>query len=313
MGRAQLESALRRQWAECHQLHRRLAGRNFGGPDKEPPTAPPLPLALLAWPVWLRVESLNFPLALSSPLLARPPQNFREIPTMSQRYYCSEPITGPQVLLAGSEAHHLLHVMRAQPGTQVVLLDGHGSEFDAEVTACGRSTVELAVGAQRSNDRELPMELVLGIPLPKGDRQRWLVEKAVELGVCRLVPLRTERSASSSDGSPGAKLARYVIEATKQCGRNRLMEIAPPCAWDEWLRQSASRRLVAHFGGQPIGEVDLQSSQPTLLAIGPEGGFTDEEAAQALADGWQLVDLGRRVLRMETAAVALAAAVALGK
>ena len=230
---------------------------------------------------------------------------------MSQRYYCSTPITATQVSLDGSEAHHLLHVMRAKPGMQVVLFDGSGSEFDAEVAACGRSTVELAVGAGRSVDRELPFELVLGVPLPKGDRQRWLVEKAVELGVGRLVPLRTQRS--EGDGRAGAKLERYAIEATKQCGRTWLLEISPPCDWHEWLRQEAPRRLVAHFDGKPIGQVDLQSPQATLITIGPEGGLTDAEAAEAAAEGWQPVNLGRRVLRMETAAVALVSAVALGK
>ena len=95
---------------------------------------------------------------------------------MTERYYSSEPIVGPQMTLAGSEAHHLMHVMRATPGIQVLVFDGRGSEFEAEVVACGRSTVDLAIGAQHSCDRELPFELVLGVPLPKGDRRRWLIE-----------------------------------------------------------------------------------------------------------------------------------------
>ncbi len=80
-------------------------------------------------------------------------------------------------LLTGSEAHHLLHVMRAAPGREVVLFDGRGGEFTAEVTRCGRVEVELAVGPRRDVERELPFELTLAAPLPKGDRQRWLVER----------------------------------------------------------------------------------------------------------------------------------------
>jgi 16S rRNA (uracil1498-N3)-methyltransferase len=227
---------------------------------------------------------------------------------MGRRYYSHEPIERGKVTLDGSEAHHLLHVMRAQPGEPVVLFDGRGDEYDALIVQRGRSTVELAVAAKRSIDRELPWDLVLGIPLPKGERERWLIEKAVELGVTRLVPLRTEHSIHASVGS---KLQRYAIEAAKQCGRNKLMEIGPLCSWQEWISQKASRRLIAQFGGCPLSQIDHMGAGNTLLAIGPEGGWAKRELEQAGAEGWQQVDLGRRVLRMETAALALIAALVL--
>ena len=229
---------------------------------------------------------------------------------MNRRYYSHKPIEGDRVSLDGCEAHHLLHVMRAQSGKQVVLFDGRGNEFDATVIRRGRSTVELAVDAERSVDLELPWDLVLGIPLPKGERGRWLIEKAVELGVTRLVPLRTKQSSHTSAGS---KLQRYTIEAAKQCGRNNLMAIGPPCSWEQWISQKASRRLIAQFGGCPLGQIDRTLAGNTLLAIGPEGGWTNRELEQARAAGWQPVDLGRRVLRMETAAIALIAALVLGE
>ncbi len=139
---------------------------------------------------------------------------------MSRRYYSAAPLTSPRATLDGGEAHHLLHVLRATPGMRVVLFDGSGCEFDAEVASCGRAIVELAIVGRREVNRELAQPLVLGVPLPKGDRQRWLVEKAVELGVTRLVPLRTEHSTELGENASG-KLDRYVIEASKQCGRNR--------------------------------------------------------------------------------------------
>jgi 16S rRNA (uracil1498-N3)-methyltransferase len=216
------------------------------------------------------------------------------------------------VLLSGSEAHHLLHVMRASPGEHVVLFDGRGGQYDAEVVARGRKTVQLAVGAHQPVDCELAFELTLGMPLPKGERQRWLVEKLVELGVSRLVPLVTARSARKGENRTGARLASYVIGATKQSGRNRLMEIGPIRSWEEWTSQSAPRRLIAHSGGQGLDEIDLSRPEATRIAIGPEGGFTDEEVARALEHGWQPVCLGPRTLRMETAAMVLAAAVGLG-
>jgi 16S rRNA (uracil1498-N3)-methyltransferase len=196
----------------------------------------------------------------------------------------------------------------------VVLFDGSGAEFDAEVAACRRSDVELRVLERREVNRELPFPLVLGVSLPKGDRQRWIVEKSVELGVTQLVPLITERSEKQS----GDKLLRYVVEASKQCGRNRLMNISEPLRWSDWLHSPAiladddsppaARRWVAHPGGKPLDVADLARAKPTHLAIGPEGGLTDEEVAEAATAGWQVVGLGLRILRIETAALALVAA-----
>jgi 16S rRNA (uracil1498-N3)-methyltransferase len=232
---------------------------------------------------------------------------------MSRRCYSETPIDGPRATLAGGEAHHLLHVLRATPGTEVVLFDGSGREFDARVTACRRAEVELEILEVRAVDRELPFALVLGVALPKGDRQRWIVEKAVELGVTRLVPLVTERSERPG----GEKLARYVVEASKQCGRNRLMSIAEPTRWSDWLalpppRAAAPcRRWAAHPGGRAIEAAELAAPVDSLLAIGPEGGFADAEAEAAVAAGWELVGLGERLLRIETAALALAAALTL--
>lgn len=233
---------------------------------------------------------------------------------MSRRYFSETPIAGPDATLAGPEAHHLLHVLRAAPGMEVVLFDGGGGEFDARVARCGRSTVKLTVGPRRDVDRELPFEFTLGVPLPKGDRQRWIVEKATELGVTRLVPLVVERSPRGA-AERGDKLVRYVVEASKQCGRNRLMEIAEPLAWDEWLAlpgvgadaEGTTRRWVAHPVAPPLDASSALRATPTFAAVGPEGGLTDEEVAMAVGAGWKLAGLGPRVLRIETAAVALAA------
>ncbi|MBA3481934.1 MAG: 16S rRNA (uracil(1498)-N(3))-methyltransferase [Pirellulales bacterium] len=231
---------------------------------------------------------------------------------MPRRCFSEAPIADDHATLAGSEAHHLLHVLRAAPGMVVTLFDGSGMEFDAEVAACGRSTVDLNVLERREVDRELPFPITLGVALPKGDRQRWIVEKAVELGVTRLVPLITERSEKQG----GEKLGRYVIEASKQCGRNRLMEIAEPQRWYDWLAaipvgEAAPpiQAWIAHPTGRPLVAGDTLLDRPALIAIGPEGGLTDEETAAAA--GWKLIGLGPRILRIETAAIGLVAALTL--
>ncbi len=167
---------------------------------------------------------------------------------MASRYFVERPVSGERAALTGSEAHHLAHVMRAKAGDRVVLFDGSGVEFTAEVRQVGRGRIELDVLARAEVDRELPFRLTLGAALPKGDRQKWLVEKAVELGVTRLVPLDTSRGVAQPAASTLSRLRRAVIEASKQCGRNRLMEIAPSQTWVEYLRAAPpeARRIVAH-------------------------------------------------------------------
>jgi 16S rRNA (uracil1498-N3)-methyltransferase len=230
---------------------------------------------------------------------------------MSERFFSSQAITGDRVTLDGPEAHHLLHVMRASAGDRVTLFDGGGAEFLGEVEKLGRSDAVVRVHERRDVDRELPFKLVVGVALPKGDRQKWLVEKLTELGVSILVPLETERGVAQPTSGALQRLRRSVIEAAKQCGRNRLMEIANPQAWQAWVSSaySAERRFVAHPGGISVQIAELRTPRSTQLGIGPEGGFTDAEIAAATDSGWQVVDLGPRILRVETATLALTTAV----
>jgi 16S rRNA (uracil1498-N3)-methyltransferase len=234
---------------------------------------------------------------------------------MSERYFCETPIEGGRAELAGAEAHHLAHVMRAEPGRRVVLFDGSGAEFDAVVDSVRRDAVQLTVRRRREVDRELPLRLVLAVALPKGERQRWLVEKAVELGVGRLVPLWTARGVAQPVEQALARLRRTVVEASKQCGRNRLMEVAGPRGFAEFVAEPAGTapRVAAHPAGETAGPIlPGGTTLPTevCVLVGPEGGLTDDEADAARAAGWRLRDLGPRTLRVETAALRLAAEVA---
>jgi 16S rRNA (uracil1498-N3)-methyltransferase len=238
---------------------------------------------------------------------------------MLDRYFVESPILGDQAVLVGAEAHHLLHVMRAKPGARVTLFDGTGWEFDAIVARPTRRDVELTIVSRQAINREATTVLTLGVALPKGDRQKWLVEKAVELGVVRLVPLQTDRGVAQPAKNSLERLRRGVIEASKQCGRNRLMAIAQPKTWHEFLLDGESQmcRLVAH----PSRDLNREPERLILklaarlpappqiiaVAVGPEGGFTEEEVEMAVAHDWLVTDLGVRILRVETAAIALAA------
>jgi 16S rRNA (uracil1498-N3)-methyltransferase len=240
------------------------------------------------------------------------------MPAMLPRFFLTHAIADGRARLDGPEGHHLIHVLRAKSGTQIALFDGRGTEFEAVVETVGRSSVELRIEASRKIDRESLRTITLAVSLPKGERQRWLVEKAVELGVARLVPLVTERSVAEAGRSAIARIERAVIEASKQCGRNCLMQIAPQTPWADFVAAPPLRatRLVAHPGGMSLGEwlashVDRapDALESIVLAVGPEGGLTDHEIVLAANAGWQLVDLGPRILRIETAALALVAAV----
>ncbi|HUG91920.1 MAG TPA: RsmE family RNA methyltransferase [Planctomycetaceae bacterium] len=229
---------------------------------------------------------------------------------MPPRFYLDEPLDRPTATLAGAEAHHLTNVLRASPGDRVVLFDGRGTEALAEVAAVGRRTVELNILDRRTTlDRRRPV--ILGTAVPKGDRFRWLVEKAAELGVARLVPLRTERAVVDPAAGKLDKLRQTVIAACKQCGINRLMAIEAVTPWGQFVDREISgrRTLIGVPGGPPFATELLAGSgdDPLVLAIGPEGDFTPSEVQQALDAGAQPVSLGPNLLRVETAGIALAA------
>lgn len=247
------------------------------------------------------------------------------------RYFCERKIDGDRIELTGIEAHHLIHVMRARPGGQVVLFDGFGGEYLAEIDQVRRDAAVLRLIEHRPIERELPGRLVVAAALPKGDRQKWLVEKLVELGVSAFVPLTTQRSVSEPGDSARTRLARTVIAASKQCGRNRLMEIAETAQWREFATQCrADVRLLAHPASAAAERRDsppapaplpidsgccghvprLNLSEEIVAAVGPEGGFTEAEVAAAIEARWMCFDLGPRILRVETAALCLAALLA---
>jgi 16S rRNA (uracil1498-N3)-methyltransferase len=238
---------------------------------------------------------------------------------MSKRFFVEGPINSAEALLAGPEAHHLAHVMRAAVGDEVTLFDGSGREFRARIERIGRSEIQTSILDAMTVDRELPLRCTLAVALPKGDRQAWLIEKAVELGVSRLVPLETKRGVAQPVDKALERLRRGVVEAAKQCGRNRLLEIAPSQTWTELVGTTPVNvwKGFAHPGGQVslsavtfpatcVGQVD-----DYIFGVGPEGGFTDEEVQAAQAAGWHSIDLGPRILRVETAAILLAASMAL--
>jgi 16S rRNA (uracil1498-N3)-methyltransferase len=232
---------------------------------------------------------------------------------MSERFFLEDLAVGTRRVLAGDEARHLAGVMRARVGDEAILFDGSGAEYVGRVALVRKGAVSLDIIERREISRELPIVLTLAVALPRGQRQKWLVEKATELGVTRLIPLITERGVAVASDQAAARLTRQVIEASKQCGRNRLMEIDQPQEAATLFSAPSidAVRLLADPTGRPIGDVQRGSSE-WMIAVGPEGGLTPAELDAARIAGWQFVSLGPRILRVETAAIAMAAWAAIG-
>jgi 16S rRNA (uracil1498-N3)-methyltransferase len=226
---------------------------------------------------------------------------------MADRYYINAPLDLGPVRLSGPEAHHLAVVCRLRPGDRVCLFNGDGREFYAAIVDADKRQALLQIESVDAPSRELPHPVEVAAPLPRGDRAQFLVEKLTELGVTTFVPLTTRRSVSRE--AKLERLERYVIEASKQCGRNVLMRVQPYANWDEYCRRAdlPATRVLAHVGG--TGELNASRQ---ALAVGPEGGFTDEEVTAAEQAGWRIVGLGPRILRVETAALVLATVAACG-
>jgi 16S rRNA (uracil1498-N3)-methyltransferase len=225
---------------------------------------------------------------------------------MAERFYLKCPLAPGPVVAEGPEAHHLTAVCRVRPGDAVRLFNGDGHEYPAQVIETARRNVLLQVLGRESPQRELGFRLEVAAPLPKGDRAQFLLEKLTELGVTRYVPLQTRHSVVHPREAKLDKLQRYVIEASKQCGRNVLLQVAPMEDWDVYSRRDdlPPCRVLAHPGTSPRL---WPAPEDVAFAVGPEGGFTDEEVATAQNLGWRVVDLGPRILRIETAALTLAA------
>lgn len=239
---------------------------------------------------------------------------------MSERFYLEPAVSslnGDTATLGGDEAHHFSRVMRGKVGDEITLFDGSGWSYQGQVIAVQKNFVSVRIQERIPDTVESPLRLTVAAALPKGDRQRFLVEKLAELGVARFVPLRLERSVARGTAAGIAKLKRYVIEAAKQCGRNVLMEITEENTLEQYnvLLESDGNgvKLILHpvslgSTGQISAKQLLSGTLPSKIAVlvGPEGSFTDEEVQAALRCGFNALDLGARILRTETACIAAA-------
>ncbi len=232
------------------------------------------------------------------------------------RFYCPQPVQpGTTLELPDALAHHV-RVLRLAEDDPVILFDGRGGEIPGSVRFEGKS-VWVNLGGQSDRDAELLGRVTLLQGLPGGDKMDWIVEKAVELGVSQLQPVTARRSITQLSGQRLEKRMqhwqRIIIAASEQCGRNRLMRLDAPTTLARALAPpGADLRLICDPAA-PVALSDAlsQAGKPAgvTLLIGPEGGWDDEELATAQRAGAKAVRYGPRVLRTETAGLALVSAV----
>ncbi len=218
------------------------------------------------------------------------------------------------VTLSGSDAHHLGYTLRARVGERCVVVDKERQVASMEITGFTADTVTLRLVERLEADTEPPIRLTLAVCLLKSDKMDFVVQKAVELGAAKVQPLESENCVARYDGKKaGARRERWqriADAAAKQCGRTALLPVAPLMPLGEWTTKRPDGDGAAFFCYETEKEKTLgawlaetQGDAFTAL-IGPEGGFTPDEAEAAKRAGISAVTLGPRILRAETAAVA---------
>jgi 16S rRNA (uracil1498-N3)-methyltransferase len=227
------------------------------------------------------------------------------------RVYVEAPlIQGSTVTLPPDTASHLAKVLRARSGDELILFNGDGHESSGSIEAVRGSRVSASVGERSPVDRESPLAITLIQCVPRGDRMDFIVQKATELGVARLVPVLSQRSVVRIDKAQAQSKATHwravAVSACEQCGRNRLPAIEPAQPLLDYLGKPAlcTARLVFEPQAAAHPQTANLSGPVVEIAVGPEGGFTSDELEAFRLAGFRQTPLGPRILRSETAAIA---------
>ncbi|HEY3599827.1 MAG TPA: 16S rRNA (uracil(1498)-N(3))-methyltransferase [Paraburkholderia sp.] len=238
------------------------------------------------------------------------------------RFFVGITLTPGDLTPLPDDVNRHIQVLRLQPGDTITLFNGTGGEYGAEVVEMERRGSTVRIGDFREIEAEPPYHLTLAQGIAGSDKMDWLIEKAVELGASAFAPLTTTRSVVRLSGERAQRRQvhwqRIVQASCEQCGRNRLPEVLPTREIATWLgsmpkqpENGELRLLLSPRASVPFAA--LASEPPKLRAlvlIGPEGGFSAAEEAAATSHGFTAVGLGPRVLRTETAGIAVLSALA---
>jgi 16S rRNA (uracil1498-N3)-methyltransferase len=226
------------------------------------------------------------------------------------RVYVEGPLAPDRDLeLPPGAANHVARVLRLRTGAPVLVFDGSGLDFQAEIVAVAGDRVRVRVGAAAPGVPDSPLAITLVQAVPRGEKMDWTLQKATELGVRTIVPVLSARSVVRLDERQAVKKLRHwqaiVAGACEQCGRSVLPEVRPPLELSRYFAEvpREGQRLVLSPSG-PASLAGLASTAARVeLLIGPEGGLDDGELDAATRVGFAPVRLGPRVLRTETAGI----------
>lgn len=236
----------------------------------------------------------------------------------------SENFIGEQVVIEGDDVKHLRSVLRVEVGQDILVSDGHGRDVIASVASVEADRIIADIISERGAEElpELPIAITLYQALPKADKMELIIQKCVELGVSRIVPVETSRCVVKLDKKNAAKKVerwqKIARSASEQCQRSLVPEVADVMSWRGALDEAEGMSVICYEQESSTGTLRklLESVRENKLErlnvfVGPEGGFTNEEVDQAIKSGHESISLGKRILRTETAGMALIAAVML--
>jgi 16S rRNA (uracil1498-N3)-methyltransferase len=226
------------------------------------------------------------------------------------RVYTDQPLPPhSNINLPEAVSHHLSRVLRLRIGEALHVFNGRGGRHEARIVSIGKRQVEVELLVFKEEERESNLDILLAQGISRGQRMDYAIQKAVELGVKRIVPILTGHgNVSLKDERIESRLRHWegiVIHACEQCGRNQLPTLSPPISFNDWLAQDTNslRLILDPESDHSLGDIPEPGGALSLLC-GPEGGFSRDEVQIALRKGYTGVRLGPRVLRTETAAVA---------
>ena len=232
------------------------------------------------------------------------------------RFFVEEP-AGERICITGDDAHHISRSLRMRAGEALTVCDGTGADCRCEIESVSDTLVELRVLEKTENSSEPSVRVTLYQGYPKGDKLETIIEKSVELGVHKIVPVLTSRSVARPDAKAAAKKLerwqRRALEAAKQCGRGIIPQVEPLADIAELPAMLAQHQLnifCYELGGEPLGRL-ISGGEYTDISIfiGPEGGISAGEAELLTSAGSRAATLGTRILRCETAPIAALAAI----
>ncbi|HSW69208.1 MAG TPA: 16S rRNA (uracil(1498)-N(3))-methyltransferase [Gammaproteobacteria bacterium] len=234
---------------------------------------------------------------------------------MTIRIYQAQPFKeNTNITLDEAASHHLARVLRVSVGEEIRLFNGKGGEFSAIIQQINKKNVQIEIKKHIDREVESSLDIWLAQGISRGEKMDLTIQKAVELGVKKIIPLFSERCNVKLDQDRSLKRLEHwrsiVMSACEQSGRNRLPELEMPQALDRWLPtvQADFRLILSPYAENTLKKLAVSSTARVVVLIGPEGGLSDLEISQAVGQGFLPLNLGPRVLRTETAGLAVIAA-----